>query len=64
MMEEELRRLLKEYGWNLFERKRGEKEYLYAQKWRMGEVYISPRSRLPKVTEAEVLKKIGVSAQQ
>ena len=61
-MEEELRQLLRNYGWNLFERKRGEKEYLYAQKWREGEVYISPRSKLPE-TEAEVLKKIRVSAE-
>jgi alpha-ketoglutarate-dependent taurine dioxygenase len=59
MMEEELRQLLKEHGWNLFTRKRKDKEYYYAQKWRRGEVYISPTSKIEKITEDQVLEKLA-----
>ena len=59
MMEEDLRQLLREHGWNLLTRKRRERKYFYAQKWRQGEIYITPESKLPAVTREEVLKKIS-----
>ena len=59
MMEEELRRMLKEYGWNLFIRKRYKKEYYYANKWKAGEVYITPVTDLSRLTREEVLRKIS-----
>lgn len=61
MMEEDLRQLLREYGWNLLKRKRYHREYLYAQKWKMGEIYITSQSNLPTLTKEEVLKKISVA---
>jgi hypothetical protein len=60
MMEEELRQLLREHGWNLLKRKRGQREYLYAQKWKKGEVYITSQDKLPTVTAEEVVKKISI----
>ena len=61
MMEQELRQLLKEHGWNLYKRKRSNKEYLYALKWKQGEIYITSVSKLPELTQEEVLRKISVS---
>jgi hypothetical protein len=58
MMEEELRQMLKEHGWNLLKRMRRQREYLYAQKWKKGEVYITSQTQLPKITRQDVLKKI------
>ena len=62
MKEEELRQLLKTHGWNLFTRTKRSREYFYAQKWRMGEVYISPKLNVESVRQEEVLKKIGVAS--
>jgi len=59
MMEEELRQLLKRHGWNLFIRERKKHTYFYAQKWRRGEVYIGPASKLEEVTEEQVLAKLA-----
>jgi hypothetical protein len=59
MMEEELRQLLKEHGWNLFKRKRREKEYLYAQKWMQGERYLAPTTKLEQLTKEQVLEKLA-----
>jgi hypothetical protein len=58
MMEEELRQLLKDQGWNLFRRTRRGKEYFYAQKWMRGEKYIAPVTRLDQITQDQVLAKI------
>jgi len=58
-MEDQLRQLLKEHGWNLFIRERKQKLYYYAQKWRRGEVYIAPVSKLEEVTEDRVLEKLA-----
>lgn len=58
MMEEELRQLLKEQGWNLFKRKRRQRDFFYAQKWKKGEVYITSLSKLPELTPETVLAKI------
>lgn len=57
--EEELRRLLKTHGWNLIQRQRGRKSYLYAQKWVKGEVYLTSVANLPLLTQETVLMKIG-----
>ena len=54
-----MRLLLKEYGWNLFKRIRGQREYLYAQKWKRWEVYITSQTKLPTITKEEVLQKIA-----
>jgi len=62
MKEEELRQLLRAHGWNLFTRTKRSREYLYAQKWRMGEVYISPRQGLTHVRQEDVLRKIGAAS--
>gem|GEM_PF-3940829 len=59
MMEEELRLLLHEQGWNMFPRMRGTQVYLYAQKWREGEVYITPRARVDTLTKEQVLDKLA-----
>lgn len=59
MMEDQLRVFLKEQGWNLFVRKRKNKKYYYAQKWRRGEIYISSVSKLEEVTEGQVLEKLA-----
>lgn len=59
MMEEELRQLLRKQGWNLFARTRYEKRYLYAQKWRMPQVYIGPASKLDQITDEQVLEKLA-----
>lgn len=61
MMEEDLRQLLKEHGWNLLKRQRFHRQYLYAQKWKMGEVYITSENNLPALTREEVLKKISAA---
>lgn len=61
MMEDELRQLLKEHGWNLFKRKRRERVFFYAQKWKQGEIYITSETKLPKLTRQEVLEKIPAS---
>jgi hypothetical protein len=58
MMEEELSQLLKSHGWNLLLRKRGKRDYFYAQKWRKGEIYIASLTRLPAVTPEQVLSKL------
>ncbi len=58
MMEDDLDIFLKSHGWNLFLRKRGKREYFYAQKWRKGEVYIAPRLRVSAVTPEQVLSKL------
>jgi len=58
-MEENLRQFLRERGWNLSRRKRGKKEYFYAQKWRRGDAYLCPVSRVEKITEDRVLEKLA-----
>ena len=58
MMEEELHQLLKSHGWNLLLRKRGKREYFYAQKWREGEIYITSKRRLAEATPEQVLSKL------
>ena len=58
MMEEELRQFLKAQGWNLSKRKRGKKEYFYAQKWRRGYAYIGPVAKLEEITEDKVLESL------
>lgn len=62
MMEDELRQLLKEHGWNLLKRKRRERVFLYAQKWKKGEIYIASSARLPQLTEEDVLRKIEAAS--
>jgi hypothetical protein len=59
MMEEELRQFLKEQGWNLFKRRRGERVYLYAQKWRCGDAYIGPATKLPEITKEYILEQLA-----
>ena len=59
MMEDQLRQLLKDRGWNLFSRTVSNKQYFYAQKWRMGEIYIAPAAKLEQVTEDQVLAKLA-----
>lgn len=61
MMEEELRQLLKEYGWSLYKGKRRERVFYYALKWKEDQVYITAQSKLSKLTKEEVLKKIHAS---
>jgi hypothetical protein len=61
MMEQELRQLLRAQGWNLLKRKRRERQFYYAQKWKQGEIYITSLTKLPTLTEEEVLKKISTS---
>jgi len=56
--EEELRLLLKTHGWNLMQRNRGRKSYLYAQKWAKGEFYVTSVANLPQLTQETVLDKI------
>lgn len=58
MMEEELSQLLKEHGWSLYKRTRGKQIYLYALKWKKGQIYISSQNNLPKITRETVLQKI------
>ena len=57
-MEDELRQLLKEHGWSLYKAKRKKREYLYALKWKRGQVYITSQTNLPSITAEEVLEKI------
>lgn len=59
MMEEELRLFLRERGWNLSRRKRGGKEYFYAQKWRCGDAYLCPVTKVGKITKDYVLEKLA-----
>lgn len=61
MMEQELRQLLKAHGWNLYKRKRRERVFYYAQKWKKGEIYIASLTKLPALTEEDVLKKLSAS---
>lgn len=56
--EEALLDLLKSHGWNLLVRKRGERDYFYAQKWMIGEVYISSRENLPGLKPEQIISKI------
>jgi len=62
MMEEELRELLKEHGWSLYKRKRRDREFFYALRWKMGEIYITSRTKLPELTKEKVLEKIGAAS--
>jgi hypothetical protein len=59
MMEEELRQFLKTQGWNLARKKRSGKEYFYAKKWRRGDAYIGPVSKVETITEDHVLEKLA-----
>jgi hypothetical protein len=59
MMEDELRQFLKAQGWNLSKKKRRGKEYFYATKWRRGDAYLGPVSRVENITEDQVLAKLA-----
>lgn len=59
MMEDELKALLKEHGWNMLTRKRREREYYYAQKWKRDYVYIGAKTNLPMITKEQVLEKLA-----
>lgn len=62
MMEEELRELLRAHGWNLYKRKRREREFFYATRWKMGEIYITSQTKLPELTKEQVLEKIEAAS--
>lgn len=59
MMEDELKALLREHGWNMLKRKRREREYYYAQKWKRDYVYICPTTKLSMITKEQVLEKLA-----
>jgi uncharacterized protein YqgQ len=58
MMVEELRQLLRENGWILSIRRRGNHEYVYARRLIQKEAYLTTREKLNELTKEEVLEKI------
>jgi hypothetical protein len=59
MMEEELRQLVKDQGWKLVRRMRRGKEYFYARKWKHGDTYLAPVSKLESITEEHIKEKLA-----
>lgn len=62
MTEEEARAILKAHGWGYLMRKRKGLPYIYAvrrEKHIVKEHYIGPLSRLPDMTEAEMVAKLA-----
>jgi hypothetical protein len=63
MTEEEAKLLFKQYGWGWRVRlRRYGTPYLYAERWskeqKKIERYLCPLSRLPELTEAELVRKL------
>ncbi len=68
MTEEEARQLFKQYGWTWRLRSRHHGTlYIYAARWgeqqKKVERYIAPLSRLPEVTERELVTKLTTTQQ-
>jgi hypothetical protein len=67
MTEEAARRLFKQYGWTwrTRPRRRYGTRYLYAERWgkqqKKVERYIAPLSRLPQLTETDLVAKLTKS---
>lgn len=56
--EEELRQFLKERGWTLYKRTKGNREFYLALKWKQDQVYLTAASKLPELTKEAVQAKL------
>lgn len=59
MMEGELRALLRAYGWNMRTRKRNNREYYYAQKWKKDYIYIGAKTNIANITKEQIVEKLA-----